>query len=123
MSQENINDIVKFFLTLKTLNKLYHWNTKSYARHKASDGFGEDLDAAVDKFVEVFIGRYKVKPMINRITIDQNTINDAGMEKLLLDSKRYLEAFETMFNDKDLLTIRDDILASINKTLYLFQLT
>ena len=121
-AQENINQITKFFFTLKLLNRLYHWNTTSFARHKATDGFDDDLDSTMDKFLEVYIGRYNVKPQLTSIKLDQMLITDIGIETLFLQSKTYLESFEGLFNDKDLLNLRDELLANVNKTLYLFQL-
>jgi hypothetical protein len=62
-SQEYINYLTKYFFTLKIVNKLYHWNTTSYPRHIASDRFDNVLKSLVDKFMEVFIGRYQTKPI------------------------------------------------------------
>ena len=120
--QDVINDSVKVFFTLQLNMKIYHWNTTSFARHKASDQFGGNLLALVDKFVEIFIGRYKVKPFVSDVTIDSKYINDDGSENLLLRSKKYLEGMDNYIKDTDLLTIRDELLAEINQTLYLYQL-
>ena len=51
MTQE-ISEIVRFFFTLQLNIKMYHWNTTSYARHKATDDFGGKLLSLIDKFVE-----------------------------------------------------------------------
>ena len=34
--------------------QLYHWQTDSYARHKASDTFVKHFDALIDRLVEAF---------------------------------------------------------------------
>lgn len=121
-SQETINNTVKFFFTLQLNMKVYHWNTSSYARHKASDEFGGKLGSLVDKFVEVFIGRYKVKPSLSKISIDSEFLTDDGSEKLLIKAREYLEFLNTIIKDADLLTIRDELLSEVNQTLYLYQL-
>lgn len=121
-SQNNIDEIVKFFFTLQLNMKMYHWNTTSYARHKASDEFGGKLLGLTDKFVEIFIGRYKVKPVVSSIKIDYSFLSDDGSESLLLKSKKYLEELEILIKDSDLLTLRDELLGEINQTLYLYQL-
>jgi hypothetical protein len=118
MHQEFINNIVKFFFTLQLINKVYHWNTTSYARHSASDKFNSNLLSLTDKFVEVFIGRYKIKPTVN--TIKVGLINDDDIVKLFESSRKYLENIEIL--DTELLNIRDELLAEINQTLYLFRL-
>jgi hypothetical protein len=122
-SQTNINDLVKFFFTLQLNLKLYHWNTTSYSRHKASDQFGERLLSLIDRFVEVFIGKYKVKPLISGIKIEPLYLTDNGAEELLNKSKDYLEKLQNMFKDTDLLNIRDELLGEINQTLYLYRLS
>ena len=121
-SQNNINELVKFFFTLQLNIKIYHWNTTSYSRHKATDQFNEKLLDLVDKFVEVYIGRYKVKLDISNIKIEASFLSDEGSEKLLLKSKEYLEGMENILKDTDLLNIRDELLGEINQTLYLYRL-
>jgi DNA-binding ferritin-like protein len=121
-SQEIINETVKFFFTLQLNIKVYHWNTTSYARHKASDEFGGKLASLIDRFVEVFIGRYKVKPFLSNIKIDSDFLSDDGSIKLLNKSRDYLEHLSGLIKDTDLLTIRDELLSEVNQTLYLYQL-
>jgi hypothetical protein len=58
LNQEELNKIVKFFFTLQLSNKLYHWRTNSFARHKATCGFDDILPGLVDKFVEALIGHH-----------------------------------------------------------------
>jgi hypothetical protein len=118
-AQENLNQIMKLLFTMQIINKLYHLNTTSFARHKA---FDDSILAHIDKFAEAYIGRYKVKPLISSFKIDPEYLTDTGIKKLFIDFKQYLERYNTMFNDSDLLNIRDEILADVNKTLYLFEL-
>jgi len=120
--QDNINEIVKFFFTLQLNIKIYHWNTTSFARHKASDEFGSNLLPLVDKFVEVFIGRYKVKPIPSNIKIDSAFLTDEGSENILIKSRIYLEELSKKITDTELLNIRDELLSEVNQTLYLYQL-
>jgi hypothetical protein len=122
MEQENINEIVRFFFTLQLNIKLYHWNTNSYSRHKATDQLGQKILELSDKFVEVFIGKYKVKPMIHKIKIVNDFITDDGSEILLRKSAKYLEELHLKINDTELLNIRDEILGELQQTLYLYQL-
>lgn len=121
-TQDNLNNIMKFFFTLQMLNKIYHLTTTSFARHKATDAFDDSLQSNIDKFAEVYIGKHQVKPVINSIKLEQHYLTDDGIQLFFNQSKTYLESFEKMFNDSELLNIRDEILADINKTLYLFKL-
>ena len=120
--QENLNEIMKFLFTIQLINKLYHLNTTSFARHKASDAFDDSLQGHIDRFAETYIGRYNVKPIVSSIKIDQDFISDDGIARLYIQVRTYLENLNRMFTDPDLLTIRDDLLADVNKSLYLFQL-
>jgi DNA-binding ferritin-like protein len=122
MQQENITEIVRFFFTLQLNMKIYHWNTKSYARHKASDEFGGKLLPLVDKFVEVFIGKYKANPMPSSIKILEGFVTDEGSVSLLEKAREYLEKLNSKINDTELLNIRDELLGEVNQTLYLYQL-
>jgi hypothetical protein len=121
-TQEYINHLTKVFLTLKLVNKLYHWNTISYPRHIASDRFDDVLEGIVDKFMEVFIGRYQIKPMIHRISIDDSLVTDKGIESAYKQTREILSQMQNNIPDTDLLNIRDELVGEINKNLYLFTL-
>lgn len=120
--QEDLNEMTKFFFTLQLLNKLYHWNTTSFARHKATDSFGSDFSDLVDKFVEVFIGRYKIKPQVYKINLNPEYLSDAGIINLFEQTKKYLESINVKIAHSELLNIKDEMLAEVNKMLYLFTL-
>ena len=44
MSGDNVN----FFMTMREQIKLYHWQTKLYSRHKATDNVIKELDENID---------------------------------------------------------------------------
>ena len=121
-NQDKVNEILKFFFTIQLSIKQYHWGTTSYARHKASDNILEKLDSNIDKFIEVFIGRYNTKPDVTSIHIDKKFFTDNGNMKLLVEARIYLEALNKIITDIELLTIRDEMVADINQTIYLYNL-
>lgn len=121
-NQSKINRIVTFFFAIQLSIKQYHWGTTSYARHKASDNILKKLDSNIDKFIEVFIGRYNVKPNVSSIKIDKTVLTDEGSLSLLLETRSILESFNTLITDIELLTIRDEMVADINQTIYLYNL-
>ena len=49
--------VVNTFIEMINLVKLYHWKTKSYAKHQATDELFEKLNKHTDQFVEVLIGK------------------------------------------------------------------
>ena len=121
-SQEYVNYITKIFFTIKFINKLYHWNTTSYPRHIASDRFDDVLESLMDKFMEVFIGRYQIKPLIHKLQIEEVYLNDKGIETAYKQVRDVLSEMQKNIPDTDLLNIRDELVGEINKNLYLFTL-
>jgi hypothetical protein len=122
-SQDKFNEFVKVMFNLQLINKLYHWNTTSYARHKATDQFNDSIPPLIDRFVEVFSGRYNIKPLVSDIMLNNKFVSDDGIIDLLRAIKGYLEKEVPKFaNDSELLNIRDELLAEINKMNYLLRL-
>lgn len=122
-SQDKFNEFVKVMFNLQLINKLYHWNTTSYARHKATDQFDDSISPLIDRFVEVYSGRYNIKPQVSDIILNNKFVTDDGIVDLLRAIKGYLEREVPKFaNNSELLNIRDEILAEINKMNYLLRL-
>ncbi len=119
-SQEDCNEVVKVLLTLQLMNKLYHWQTTSHPRHQATNGLDDSLGELIDKFVEVYIGRNELKPIINSIKLEQEYLNDEGIVAYFKMVRKYLETLNGKLGSSDLGNIRDEILSALNKTLYLF---
>lgn len=112
--------------------RLLHWQTKSYARHIATDTLYSTLNDLVDQFVEAYMGRY------GRISMPQGTTLELmefdPPEGELDEPVQYLERVRNQLvtgipkllfveEDVDLLNIRDEMVQVINKTLYLFTLS
>lgn len=123
-------DIALFFFSLTSNIKLFHWQTKSYAGHIASDTLYTTLQPLIDRFMEVLQG--KVGRRINakgslQIQVDQlrtNTEFEAYLRVIIL--KLSNESLQDMLgypssleNQSDLLNIRDEIVANLNQTCYL----
>ena len=120
MSQKDLNLYLTLFMSLQLTNKLYHWNTTSFARHKATDQFDDIISNFIDKYVEYYIGRYKIKPDIDGIKINKEHLTDIGFIKLFQDMKNILDKFK--IDASDILAIKDELLGEINKMLYLLEL-
>ncbi len=116
--QENINNLVNLFFTVQLSIKLFHWNTTSYAQHMATDRFTGELLKLTDKFVELFIGKYNIKPNVDTINIYKNDI----IRMLNKFAEKLSELEKINITDTSLLTVRDELLGEINQTLYLLKL-
>jgi hypothetical protein len=118
--------IIQFFMILRNATKIYHWNTKSYPRHKATDEFVENMDKLIDRFVEVYVGRYgRDKALSHDMDIKLPGFTEKSIIKFFEEARTWLSTtLPPMLksHDTDLLNIRDEMLAELNQALYLFTL-
>jgi hypothetical protein len=113
-------------MTLRDQVKIYHWQTLKYPRHKATDDLIDKLDDNIDKFVEVYMGKYG-RPKFGARTgvIKIRNFHDEEAPALVKSVIHWLTnklPKHLKSGDTDLLNIRDEILADLNQTLYLFTL-
>lgn len=122
MGSENI---IKFLFHMTTTIKLYHWQTTVFARHKATDDLHSELMGLMDQFVEVFMGRYTRPKFENGFRLNIQELSDESAKEMIQEYIDYLKNDLPKYlksDDTDLLNIRDEMLANLNKTLYLFTL-
>ena len=119
-------EITVVFLEMLLMVKLFHWKTTSYATHKATDELYTKLNANIDSFIEVLLGKTGLRTdlMGNK---NIRLVDLSSAESL----KREIEAFKgylVSLNDNatmkrmsntDLYNIRDTILGDMNQFLYL----
>ena len=117
---------VQFFFTMREQIKLFHWQTHSYPRHKATDAVIESLDTSIDKYVEVFMGKYgRMKMTGATATIHLRNLSETSVVKFIKTCIAYLNkdlVIKLRDTDTDLINIRDEMLAELNQLLYLFSL-
>lgn len=107
--------------------KLLHWQTKSYAEHKALDKLFNGIIDFQDDLVEVIMGKYG-RPTLEGNMANLSLYNYADCECLeaikkikdcyCKDCKGYFTAEE----DPEILNILDEIIALLDKTMYLLSL-
>lgn len=119
---------IHFFIHMREQVKLYHWQTMSYPRHKATDQFLGKIDSLIDRYVEVYIGKYgRPKMTATSNTFKLLNMSDAYAERFVQSCIAYV-IHDLVQNsgkkaaDSDLTTIRDEMLAELNQLLYLFTL-
>jgi len=117
---------IQFFFMMREQIKLYHWQTKSYSRHKATDGVIDSLDESIDKYVEVYMGKYgRMKMNSSTGSISVKNLSESSIINFIKRCITYLNVELTAKlkgDDTDLVSIRDEILAELNQLLYLFTL-
>jgi hypothetical protein len=120
-------EIVNLMLTLRNQVKIYHWETMQFSRHKSTDKLVDSLDESIDKFMEVYFGKYGRLNLTQRNgTIRLRNYTDEEGPELLKQAVEWLTTRLPKLlgnQDSDLLNIRDEIVADLNQTLYLFSFT
>jgi hypothetical protein len=117
---------IQFFFAMRDQIKLYHWQTGLYARHKATDDVLKALDESIDKYVEVYMGKYG-RPRVGTKTSVIHVKNMGEKEAVGFVKKcirTLIEVVPKSFGpaDTDLVNLRDEMLAELNQLLYLFTL-
>ena len=116
-------DIVTHLLTIRNQIKLYHWQTRQFARHKATDDLTAALDLNIDAFVESYMGRYG-RPTVSG-SIKLHNFSESAAKTFVARETKYLQTElprKIGKNDTDLLNMRDTILGDLTKVSYLFTL-
>ena len=104
--------------------KLYHWQTTSYARHKAIDTFMKAYVPLLDRFVETYQGALGRRIFLQRHVLK---LDDLSHENVVV----YVRQMEVFLRDvvgpavqpyPDVVNLRDEILGHTHQLLYLFTL-
>lgn len=125
----NFEKYILCFLTCLQMNvKLYHWKTSSYDKHKITDELYNTLSNEIDSFVEVYQGQMKLgERLVFNMANDEKEnclLNNKDDEEFIKYINECLGKMEDIKNkyikDKtQLINIVDNMIASINKAMYL----
>lgn len=105
-----------FFLEVLNTIQLVHWNTPSYAAHKATDHLYKALHPLVDSFIEISLQK-RLAPFETSITVGHYT-----QPKFKAYLKNVIQILSGMKLEKDLANIRDEMVGHIHQFLYLYTL-
>jgi len=121
-----VDKIILNLLKLTTQLRIFHWQTESYAQHKAFGNAYESLSDLLDRLVEVHQGKYGRIVYTSPAGLEISNSEDLNAQDILTEVAEYLV---TNFNelhdpvkDSDCLNIRDEMVAEINKLKYLLTL-
>ena len=121
-----MDKIILNLLKLVTQLRIFHWQTESYAQHKAFGNAYESLSDLLDRLVEVHQGKYGRIAYTSPAGLEISNSGDLNAQDILTEVADYLT---TNFNeihdsvkDSDCLNIRDEMVAEINKLKYLLTL-
>ena len=117
--------IVPFLSFLDQL-RVFHWQTRSYAEHKALGKAYDSLSELFDKFVETYYGKYGKSIITADYVISVESYGEKDIKKEIGSKKRALVSYlkNELLNDSDsdLKNIVDEIEAEINHLQYLLDL-
>ena len=119
-------EVTVVFLEMLLMVKLFHWKTTSYATHKATDDLYTKLNANIDSFIEVLLGKtgFRTNLMSNKSIRLVDLSSAESLKREIEAFKGYLvslndnKAMKQMANT-DLYNIRDTLLGDMNQFLYL----
>lgn len=122
---DNLTTAVHELLQFQILIKIYHWQTRSYSRHVASDDLHGRISKNIDLIVESLQGELKTRIKFkDTCVLNLNNMNDKNIVSLLITTREWFDSkFIKMFtSSKFLANIKDEIVTDINQILYLFTL-
>jgi DNA-binding ferritin-like protein len=119
-------EIVVIFLEMLLMIKLYHWKTSSYATHKATDELYTKLNANIDSFIEILLGKTgsRIDLMSDKNIKLVDLSSQESLKSKIEEFKGYLVRLDEnkdmkLMSNTDLYNIRDTILGDMNQFLYL----
>ena len=111
--------MIKLGFTMLNQIKLFHWATKSYAAHKALGDLHDLLSDSVDDLVESYIGSAG-KQSLGLFGVSTSATTDLKQTiPFLKECLTMLRRMRTEISRSELQNKIDEMLSSIDKTLYL----
>ncbi len=122
-----LRNFIQYMMEAHHIIKLFHWKTKSYATHKATDNLHARLAELIDRYVEVFIGKlnYNLNMSEHSVMNIKDIDSNEQLEKYIYDLIDFLTEVHKKVDldkDTDVLNIRDEIVGEFNQFLYLLKL-
>lgn len=123
---KNLDSKIKHFLEIQSQFKILHWQTKGYARHIAFGNIYQIFDGLIDTYVEIYMGkhgRFQLQESTKNLNIEN--LGDLNMIQFIQKTKSFIISLGADLSpetDTDLLNIKDEMLAEVNKLAYLLTL-
>lgn len=116
-------NFLKILFEFQLQLKLFHWNTKRYARHKATDKLMTALLEFIDVFVEAYLGKFNSIAQPKQICL-QTDITDKNLcSKLFNPFLKFLKEWKGTFkNDTEFSNLIEELEAKVERTKYLLRL-
>lgn len=113
------------FISLQNQIRIFHWQTKSYSEHQALGSLYEGLNPLIDEFVEVYLGKNGVQESTENFDFSLQNYGSSNPVAVIDNGIYFLvNEIPAIINpdDTELLNIRDEMVALLNRTKYLMTL-
>ena len=114
---KELEKLVAYLLHSQTQTHVFHLQTKSYAEHKALQGYYEGIDPLVDAIVESYQGKYDLIKTYESFAIDAYT-GKAQLETYFKALSKKVEDIHKQIEDTYLQNQLDTVNELIASTLY-----
>jgi hypothetical protein len=118
-------ELILKLIQIQTQFKFMHWQTMGDAKHRAYGEIYDTLGDLIDSFVESMMGKYGRPEFESEFSIMFQDLKSLSVQNFMDGITEFLvsmtEQLDTKY-DTDLLNLRDEMLASVNKLKYLLTL-
>ena len=116
----SLNRLCMNLLNHQIVLKLYHFQTKQYSSHKATDSYIEKYGTLLDRFLEVAQGIYG-KITLKKYSLAGSAHNDDNIIKHLDGMTTYwkMKIDDVLANNTDLINIRDELIGDADQLKYI----
>ena len=117
--------IQTMMLQMQNQYKIFHWQTTSFSQHKSFDEIVGALISNIDEFIETYMGKYGRVIASNTFNLTLANLSNTDAVAATDNYINFLIGLSNQLDgskDSDLLNIRDEILAGLNKLKYLLTL-
>lgn len=118
-------NFIEVLLQLQNQLRIFHWQTDSYATHKALNKAYDDLNDTIDTFIEEFMGKYGKIRSEKGFNLMLKNIDDVDIIDIINTAILYLTKDITELlkpEDTNLLNVRDEMLGTLQQLKYLLTL-
>lgn len=111
-------ELALFLFQVHVAAKMLHWQTTSYAVHKATDALAERIQQLTDTLMEQIMGTYGRPKMAGGATIEVPNMTKGALVSLLRQGMEYLSS-AGLPRDTHIQNTLDEVKREMATTLYL----
>ena len=118
-------EIILKLVQVQVQFKFMHWQTTGDAKHRAYGDIYDTLGDLIDSFTEAMMGKYGRPEFESEFLLMFQDLKPLNLQNFMDGITDFLVSITEMLDpkyDTDLLNLRDEMLASINKLKYLLTL-